>query len=1137
MAGKPAYVQTSVGPAYTRGDDAFVRDKTGAIKTVHANDVARLLDEDPEYQTVTAEDVAKRDVEIARSTLPEKLKTFGESAVAGAVDVPLIPIRMGLRAGQAAAGAVTGGGPRPAGVIDPDKLTGRAFVEGVAHDYGDASKAPYESDQSQAADDAYRQASAERREVNPGTATAGQLAGQLPWAFVGPGAAAGEVAAGLGFAGRSAVRGVTGALEGAAFGESAATDDAYIENKPLTAEKLMASMGWGALIGGAASIGLGAAGDAYGAGKGAVKRALGREAVTDETAAALGQQTRQKAATAAAVDPTDARIAEAADSAGLNPAARREAAQQEAQKVVATAKAADPTDWRKFTKEATPEAQYLHRDTVLSSASNETARDLTNVLDRQAPIYNEIDNLSIKRDKIAQHLAADGVDETTVIGRAQQETADLRARIAEQRAQVQARQAELGGSRAPDELDTIGVENTKYLRNGMREESEAYAKKFYEGASKEEAQAIALSREPVDVHIFPGEEPILQDGRHRLLAAKEAGAKSINARVSHFDGEGNLLREEQRQLGIGASKGKAPKASGAEKALREMDTIAADHERRILGAKSGADAAAEYDSLRRELSKVARGTEHVARTGSYEANTLMAPVSQFARSEYDRAAASLMDEGFVGASQAKAQSAVNNARVGSINGERYDLRPFVTQVGSETGARYGGQVYVGNQDAIRGMLGELGPGGGGMRADQFSRFVESQEKTLAAIRDNYALTPATAKKLDESLASLQKMRGSVSAANDAAAAVNRAKAGIEAEQIGGGYVGNLLGSTLVGGLKGGVGGAAKGFARGALGGSGAALRLQAAVGELATSEESKLAAWLEGKISKVTGTAGKGAAVVNQTANSVDGKVSASLGSFFDRIERSAGKAADGLRKPVAAARAAAAPTALRMFMGDDKNPQEAYRKRTEQLLVMNQNLGSGIRDRTTQALGGIAETAPRLTQHVAVTASRATQYLLDHVPVPLRAPTVMSPNNRPQPSELQIQQFAKRWAAVANPLTVLDDLNKGMVTYEQVDAIKNVYPELFQDIRVKAMQGFQRLDAAGIPVPYDDRLQADLMLDLNGAGDPTLDTGFALKVSGMMQAAKQQNSKPHGGGKPVNLAKSYMPESMAIGATLRGVS
>jgi hypothetical protein len=433
------------------------------------------------------------------------------------------------------------------------------------------------------------------------------------------------------------------------------------------------------------------------------------------------------------------------------------------------------------------------------------------------------------------------------------------------------------------------------------------------------------------------------------------------------------------------------------------------------------------------------------------------------------------------------------------------------------------------------MLSGLGDGGGGVRADQFARYVDSQKATLAAIRDNYALSAGATKSLDESLAALEKMRGTVATATDAANVVNRAKARIEADQIGGGFLGKLAASTAVGASTEGVSGAAKGFARGLLGGAGPTLELQQRMATM--SAESKLAAWLEQKISKVSGTAGKGAAVVNQTAGNVDSKVAGALDGYFARLEAKASRVGEAAKKPVNLGRAAAAPLALRLFMGDEKKPAEAYRKRTEQLLVMNQNMGQGVRDRTQVALGGISETAPRLTQHVAVAASRGVNYLLAHTPVPLRQPSVMQPSYRPVPSDLEIAEFAKRWEAVADPLTVLADFQRGMVTYEQVDALKNVYPSLFRSIQVEALQRFQQLDQAGIPVPYQDRLQADLMFDLHGAGDPTLDPSFALKVSGMMQAAAQKNSQPKPGGKPLNLAKSYASDSQAIGATLRGVS
>lgn len=1044
MAG-PAYIETAFGPIYTRDGQAFLRDRTGKVVTVAADEAGRLLEEDADFLPISAEDVAQRDVQIARSTLKEQAKTFAESAAAGAMDVPLIPVRAGLRTGFAAGEALVG--PLPAGVkppINPDEVTGRAAVEGLNYGLGGAS-GETEAEAVQRAT-AYHQAARERAEVNPNVATTGTLAGQLPWAFAGPAAGAAKAAQGLGVAGRLAAGVAGGVVEGAAYGESQATDDAFINDKPLTAEKLMASMGWGALLGGAAGLGGGLVSEGYGAIKNRVGRSAAREAVSDDVAIALGGAAKKNARTAAVVDSVDARIADAADSAGLNPAARRAAAEEEARALVTEAAEMDPTNWREFTQKASPEAQYLHRETVLNAASSETARDLTGVLERQPAIYNEIDNLQVKRGKIAEHLAADGVDESAVIGRAQQETAALKERIGALREEVINRQLEL------------------------------------------------TPRAEVTVKPHPT--------RKGAQIVEQAPVKRA--------------------------------ASSAEKALQELETLVTDHESRMLKASAGADAVAEYDSLRRELSKVMRRTQGLRPT-AYEETTLLDMVRPFAFDEYNRAAQNLWDEGFVGKTQARAQKAVNNARVDSIAGERYDLRPFTTQVADEQSKLFGRTAYVGNQDNIRGMFAQLGEGGRGTRADQFARFVDSQEVTLQAIKDNYALSASASKQLDESLAALQKLRGSVSSATDAANAVNRARAIIESDQIAGGRIGTILTSTLLGGARDGVAGAARGFARGVLGGTGKALETQAALASVARAEESRLAAWLESKIAKVTGTAGKGAAVVNRTAGNVDSRVGSALDGYFARLTKAGKQAGPGAQKarPVAPA---VAQSAAKLFLAGEA-PQVAYRKRNEELLALNQNMGAGVRDRTAAVMGGVAETAPRLTQHVAVAATRGVTYLLANAPVPLRAPSALKPGYRPVPSDLEVAQFAKRWGAVVDPLTVIDDFQRGMVTYEQVDALKAVYPTLYQSIRIEALQRFAKLDAEGIPVPYQDRLQADLMFDLHGAGDPTLEPEFALKVSGMIQAAKQQVSQPPSANKPVNIAKSYASESQAIGATLRGAS
>ena len=136
----------------------------------------------------------------------------------------------------------------------------------------------------------------------------------------------------------------------------------------------------------------------------------------------------------------------------------------------------------------------------------------------------------------------------------------------------------------------------------------------------------------------------------------------------------------------------------------------------------------------------------------------------------------------------------------------------------------------------------------------------------------------------------------------------------------------------------------------------------------------------------------------------------------------------------------------------------------------------------------------------------------------------------------MALWSFARRWATVANPMTAVEDLQNGQLTFDQVDALRSVYPLLYDGLRMKTMQHLQQLDQAGVLVPYQDRLQLNLLLDLNGAGDPTLTTQFALRVSGLSQAQKAAQKQSRPSSKPIKaLSASRMSDSQNIGATLRG--
>lgn len=115
--------------------------------------------------------------------------------------------------------------------------------------------------------------------------------------------------------------------------------------------------------------------------------------------------------------------------------------------------------------------------------------------------------------------------------------------------------AELRGRRAIDkavaEVDQLGVKNASYLREGYRDMAEARG--AYSGVTPAQANEIATGRAPavnsgktlppITVKLDEGEIHLV-DGRHRLMAAEEAGASQIRAKVYATNKAGRKLETE-----------------------------------------------------------------------------------------------------------------------------------------------------------------------------------------------------------------------------------------------------------------------------------------------------------------------------------------------------------------------------------------------------------------------------------------------------------------------------------------------------------------------------------------------------------------------------------------------------------------
>jgi hypothetical protein len=225
--------------------------------------------------------------------------------------------------------------------------------------------------------------------------------------------------------------------------------------------------------------------------------------------------------------------------------------------------------------------------------------------------------------------------------------------------------------------------------------------------------------------------------------------------------------------------------------------------------------------------------------------------------------------------------------------------------------------------------------------------------------------------------------------------------------------------------------------------------------------------------------------------------------------------------------------TALTLFQGKAKDLQQAYKDRSEEIRASTQAFGAPIRANAAVALGGLAETQPTLAANMVTTATIGAAFLESKLPSGTVNLKSFTPNSAPVTvSSQEISQFARYWSAVHHPLSVLDDLRRGTATSEQVEALKAVYPALYTQIRQQVMTSLMEADSRGVLIPYQARLQLDLLLDLDGAGEPTATADFMSRFQAISQSNPEgsDEARPKPPARPVNIANRLNPGSAQQG-------
>lgn len=248
-------------------------------------------------------------------------------------------------------------------------------------------------------------------------------------------------------------------------------------------------------------------------------------------------------------------------------------------------------------------------------------------------------------------------------------------------------------------------------------------------------------------------------------------------------------------------------------------------------------------------------------------------------------------------------------------------------------------------------------------------------------------------------------------------------------------------------------------------------------------------------------------------------RASATIGKVIDSMASAGGKAASAVRPY---AEPASLNILLRAIIGDEgdkpRDRQDGYRKAVKRLAELTSDPGTTA-EKYGEGMHHLKQAAPEVTQSVLDAQMRALQAVYERAPKNPDAGMMLNPQQRDwQPSDSDLAKWERYTAAVADPFSVLDDLRHGNVTPEAVDALRDVYPNLYEDMRLQLTQRASELRTA---IPYHDRMQLSILFGT--ALDPTLDAGFVNAVqNSYAQAAQAQESRP-----------AYRPSSAAkkIGA------
>lgn len=150
----------------------------------------------------------------------------------------------------------------------------------------------------------------------------------------------------------------------------------------------------------------------------------------------------------------------------------------------------------------------------------------------------------------------------------------------------------------------------------------------------------------------------------------------------------------------------------------------------------------------------------------------------------------------------------------------------------------------------------------------------------------------------------------------------------------------------------------------------------------------------------------------------------------------------------------------------------DAFNKRLGEIIEVGQNLNS-LNERIAKNTQAVNYVAPEIAQNMMAKGIEATQFLLTKAPKNRVMDQLQPQRTDWQPSDSELAKFERYVEAVENPLQIFQDLKSGIVTNEQVETLRTLYPGIYE----KLVMGIrEKLATAKKPLPYSKKNQLSVL-------------------------------------------------------------